>query len=231
MPVIIEGKSANELFVKIAREMIKNGHENDPRGLKTLEISDAWLILTDPKNSTVTLLSRDINYRYLQGEMLWYKSGSLFMKDIVKFSEFWRHLADPNGTVNSNYGFIVNVEKWNGISQFGWCVKKLLADINTRQAIINYNMPRYKYEGNKDFVCTISQQFLFRKGKLDCITLMRSNDLIYGLTYDLLWFTELQIKLAEILNVPLGLYNHYDASLHVYERHFEMIKKIAEEKI
>jgi thymidylate synthase len=133
--------------------------------------------------------------------------------------------------VNSNYGFIVNVEKWNGISQFEWCVKRLLEDKNTRQAIINYNMPRYKYEGVKDLVCTISQQFLVRNEKLDCVTLMRSNDLIYGLTYDLPWFTNLQIKLAEIIDVPLGIYNHYDSSLHVYEQHFEMLTKIAKEQI
>jgi len=140
-------------------------------------------------------------------------------------------LANKDGTVNSNYGYLANIEKWHGKSQFAWCIDKLRDDINSRQALINYNQPRYKYEGNKDFVCTISQQFITRKGKLDSIVLMRSNDLIYGLTYDIVWFTGLQILLAEILDIAVGKYNHYAASLHVYQRHFKMLEDMAHRKL
>jgi len=231
MVTIIEGNSVNELFIKIAREMLKQDNVQVRRGMKILEIDDCWLILKNPLRYYCDLKSRDMSRKYMRGEMDWYESGSLFVKDIEKFSSFWSNLADPNGTVNSNYGWLTKVEKHNGISQFEWCIKRLKEDKYTRQAIMNYNQPKHKYEGVKDLVCTISQQFIMRNEKLDSIVLMRSNDLIYGLTYDIIWFCGLLENLCDILDIEVGRYHHYAASLHVYERHFDMLEKMASEDL
>jgi thymidylate synthase len=56
---------------------------------------------------------------------------------------------------------------------------------------------------------------------------MRSNDVIFGLTYDLPWFVRLQRLAAEAVGLPVGAYSHQASSLHIYERHFEMAKQIA----
>jgi thymidylate synthase len=231
MPTIIEADSADELFIKIAKEMQTNGVKRYVRGLNTIEINDAWLILNNPEKHYVELKEREMNYDYLLGETEWYASGSLRVEDIAKYSSFWNSLADPNGTVNSNYGFLINLEKHAGKSQFEWCYEALKKDKYTRQAIMNYNQPKHKYPGVKDFVCTISQTFIVREEALDSIVLMRSNDLIYGLTYDLPWFTQLQINMAGALKLPVGKYHHYDTSLHVYERHFDMLKAISEAEV
>lgn len=233
----ISGNDANELFVNIADSLLKNGEYSSPRGQRTIELRDVWLTLEDPKKSVVTLEARGLDMDYLTGEMEWYQSGSLDVKDIGKHSKFWFTLADPNGTVNSNYGFLAYKEKHNGRSQVEWCVSRLKSDRETRQAVINYNQPRHKYDDNKDFVCTLNQLFRIRTEPgdrwqeqwvfLDSTTMMRSNDLIYGLSYDLPWFTGVQQDIAEKVGVPLGSYNHFAASLHVYEKHFEMLEAIA----
>ena len=227
--ITISGQSVNEVFVKTAREMLTKNNITNRRGMKILELDDVWLILTNPKNNICSLEARDISYEYLNGEMDWYQSGNLNVDDIAKYSSFWKQLADSNGTVNSNYGWLTQVQKHSGISQFEWCIRRLKEDKYTRQAIMNYNQPCHKYEGVKDFVCTISQTFIVRNDKLDSIVLMRSNDLIYGLTYDIVWFTELLQEMSHILEIPIGLYKHYATSLHVYERHFDMLVKMADE--
>jgi len=61
---------------------------------------------------------------------------------------------------------------------------------------------------------------------------MRSSDLILGITYDIPAFTLMQeLMLLELnargLDLKLGRYMHVSNSLHVYERHFEMLDKIA----
>ncbi|MDO8623081.1 MAG: thymidylate synthase [archaeon] len=230
MVTLISGNDANELFVKIAKKFVSDKKENNPRGLLTWEISDAWIVLENPEQSIVSLPERNLNLEYLRAEEEWYESGDLKVDFISKYSKFWKNLADSNGTINSNYGFISKVEKWNGISQFEWCVKRLKEDPNTRQAIINYNQPRYKYEGNKDLPCTISSSFIKRNGKLDCITLMRSCDFIYGFSFDMPWFTKLQKEISTLTGIPIGKYYHYATSFHVYEKHFNMVKKISEAK-
>ena len=134
--------------------------------------------------------------------------------------------------VNSNYGYLAKHFKCNNyITQFGWCVQQLYEDPHSRRALINYNNPDHKYNGVKDFPCTISQQFYVRNNKLDSIVLMRSNDLIYGFCYDVPYFTLLQKEMAQKLNIKLGVYHHYAMSMHVYERHFNMITKISKETI
>lgn len=163
--------------------------------------------------------------------MDWYKSGSLNADDISKHSVFWDKLKDTNGTVNSNYGFLALVEKHAGKSQLEWCVDKLREDPETRQAVINYNQPRHKYQGNKDFVCTLNQLFRKENDRLNSRVFMRSNDLIFGLSYDLPWFTYIQERVADSVGLEVGKYFHYAASLHVYEKHFKMLEEIANESI
>jgi thymidylate synthase len=60
---------------------------------------------------------------------------------------------------------------------------------------------------------------------------MRSNDVIFGLTYDMPWFLFLLQEVCKATDQKPGAYAHYAASLHVYERHFKMLEDIAEEKI
>lgn len=226
----IKGKDINELFINIAKKLIKNGKIRNVRGLKTLELNDAWLELDDTKNVVCSLKSRNLSLDYLKKEMAWYKSGNVNVSGIMKASQFWKHIANDNGTVNSNYGKLALKDIFSGKSQYAWCFEKLQEDKYTRQAIINYNQPIHKYSGNKDFVCTISQQFVVRNEKLDNIVLMRSNDLIYGLSYDIVWFNYLLTNLCKLLKIKSGKYYHYANSLHVYSKHFLMLENIAKEK-
>jgi len=112
--IILRGKTANELFVNIAQEMLASGKSSCPRNLKTLEICDAWLILENPAESIVTLPERNLNLNYLNSELEWYKDGSLDIHQIKAASSFWSKLADTNGTVNSNYGVLALKQKWSG---------------------------------------------------------------------------------------------------------------------
>ena len=227
MVVHMHGETADDLFVDAAQKILKYGKKVKPRDLETIEVLDAWLTLEDPTKAVVMLPQRNISVEYLTAELAWYKSGSLQAADIGKNASMWNRIANPDGTVNSNYGYLALHEQHNGKSQYDWCVDRLREDPDSRQAVINYNQPRHKYEGNKDFVCTLSQQFRIRDGALESVTMMRSNDLIFGLTYDLPWFTSLQVRMAEELGVRVGRYQHYDQSLHVYERHYGMLEEIA----
>lgn len=228
MVYVIEGNSADELFVKASRELLKNGTYVNPRAQKTLELQNVWLTLNDASKSIVELPERGINKKYLHGELEWYKSGSLNVKDIAKYSKFWNKIANPDGSVNSNYGFFAFYQKNNGLNQYDWVVNSLKKDPDSRQAVINYNQPKHKYLNNKDFVCTLSQQFRrSNSGTLDSIVNMRSNDMIFGLTYDLPWFTYLQNRVSDDCGIGLGKYHHIAQSFHVYEKHFEMLESIA----
>lgn len=230
----IEGKDANELFINLAKAMLTRGHKSNPRGLATIELQDAWLVLKDTSMCVCTLKSRAISKQYLNAEINWYLNGSYSIQDIAKASKFWYRIADENGNVNSNYGAIAFREVVNkeGDNQVDWCARVLESDKDSRQAIINYNQPKHKIVGTKDFVCTIAQLFRIVNDELKMNILVRSNDMIYGLTYDMPFFCLVQHELLARLSktyphLQPGEYNHYAASMHVYEKHFKMLAAIA----
>ncbi len=227
----IVADNANDLFIKASRLLLKQGLKRVTRDLETLETPDEiCLTLTDPAKSLITLPPRhpDLKkYQYLEAELKWYLSGSLEVAPILPYSGFWKQICNDNQTVNSNYGHYAFFQKTKGLSQFDWCLEKLKKDPYSRQAVINFNQPFHKYPGNKDFVCTMGQQFIFRQGRLDSVVWMRSNDLIYGTTFNLPWFAYLHQRMAETLGTPLGKYSHIASTLHVYEKHYSLLQALA----
>jgi len=230
----IIASNANDLFVALANRILKEGIVSKPRNLKTIEINNVMLILTNPKKSFCNLEARAASKSYLAGEIAWYMGGSYDVSEIAKSSKFWLDLADKNGKIQSNYGLITFREKSGDFkNQFYWCLKVLAKDKNSRQAIININQPRHKKFKTKDFPCAIAQTFRIIDNELHCNVFIRSNDMIFGLTYDMPWFTLVQwMLLKELKNhhypdLKLGHYNHFACSMHVYERHFKMLKDIA----
>jgi thymidylate synthase len=230
-PYVIEATNINNAFILVARALLKDGTRSKPRGMETIEIRNAWIEISEPGDGICTLTSRNTNTSYIEEEKKWYLSGSPFAKDIEHASKFWNKLVDRNGTINSNYGKLVMVDKYNGISQFEWCEDSLKSDPDTRQAVMNYNQPQHKYTGNRDFPCTVSQSFRGRGEHLDTLVHMRSNDIILGFTNDAPFFIYLQKLMAEKIGLKPGPYSHIAESLHVYERHFDMIEKIAAEEL
>ena len=60
---------------------------------------------------------------------------------------------------------------------------------------------------------------------------MRSNDLILGTATDVAFFCLLQQQMLKHLqlyypNLKMGSYTHIVHSLHIYERHFELVKEM-----
>src|SRR5215813_13345269 len=82
---------------------------------------------------------------------------------------------------------------------------------------------------SNDVPCCCSLQFLLRDGKLNLIAHMRSNDLFTGFWYDVFFFTMLQELLARELNVPLGWYQHFAGSFHLYEKDYPAAERILTE--
>ena len=230
----IKGKDVDEVVYKASKALL-NAPEESPRGLKTKELVVPKLIIEDPRLCVMTNPGRKLSKRYLAAEMDWYNSGQKSIEGIKEYSSMWEKIADKNGEVNSNYGEIVHHQELPNFdgSQYDWVIKQLMNDRESRQAIINYNQPKHKSETN-DFVCTIGTNYLIRDNKLVGITYMRSNDLIYGFSYDFPFFSNLQQDIHKQLTIvypdlELGENIHIPSSLHVYERHFGMLEKIVTE--
>ena len=108
----------------------------------------------------------------------------------------------------------------------------MCSDNDSRRAVIHIRSPQDSILAHKDVPCTLTLQFFLRNDKVHMVTSMRSSDLILGIAYDVPAFTLFQellaLQLSKRLNKPIGLgdYTHISNSLHIYERHFEMVEQI-----
>jgi thymidylate synthase len=125
-------------------------------------------------------------------------------------------------------------------SQWAIAAGTLIDDPDSRRAVLLINNPEDEYvarmNGSKDVPCTLSLQFFVRENKLELHAVMRSNDVVWGMPYDVFSFTLFQeLMMLELRQHPrfkdleLGPYHHTAGSLHLYERHFGDAKKIVEE--
>jgi len=210
------------------------------RNLKTKEILGLQII---PKAELYSAPSRSLvnnskAAKYVLEELVWYLNGSLKAKDIEHASQFWNRLADEDGNINSNYGYITiwrelpeyTTEKTGlnaGITTgINWVIDELRMDASSRKAIIMYNTPDYYYNQNKDFVCTISQQFFIRQEKLYTIVNIRSSDAIRGLSFDIPWWSFLSQIIANTLGVEYGQMIINIGSGHIYKEHYTLVHEM-----
>ena len=218
--------SFSKTFIDIIKHINAEGTESQPRDLKVREVSLADFDI-NPAMPIADFPDRKFNWKYLAGELAWYLHRDSNIDYISKYSGMWSTLTNPDSNeVNSNYGnLVINDE------QFSWVIESLKKDLNSRQAIMFFNQPKFQFEGNKDFVCTMYANFFVRNNTLMMKLQMRSNDIFYGLTFDAPFFSFLMQSVYKILvkdypELKLGYYFHYADNLHFYEKHFELAEKI-----
>lgn len=218
-----------------------------PRGQPVREILDYTFKVLNPVAESIVTRDKERNKviaSYTAKENELYNSGTNRVEDFAKASKFWNKLANPDGTVNSAYGYLIwknashgNPYYENGPSKdtneafrtdgmrtpWEWSVESLKKDKDTRQAIMRFSLPEHFWHGNKDFTCTTHGNWLIRENKLHFSVVMRSNDLMRGLAYDLSWFVSLMDKMVEELKptypeLQKGTYTHTAHSMHIYEK-------------
>ena len=218
-------------FIDTIIDIESDGDVSQPRDLKVKELQFGHIAI-DPTRPIADFEARGFNWKYLAGEMAWYLKKDRDVDYIGQFSGFWSNITNPNtNEINSNYGSLVFNKE-----QFGWAVDSLLKDKNSRQAIMFFNQPKFQFEGNKDFVCTMYANFFIRNNKLNMKIQMRSNDIFYGLTFDAPFFSFLHQSVYLILkdqysDLELGVYHHFADNIHFYERHFELAEEIKSNRI
>ena len=194
----------------------------DKTGVKTIEMIGACF---EANHSSIF---GDINEEYIQRELDWYKSMSLYVDDIPGITPaIWKQVASTEGKINSNYGWAIYSED-NGL-QYLNVLDELKKNPNSRRAVMIYTRPTmwtdYNHNGMSDFMCTNAVQYMIRDDQLVAVVQMRSNDVVFGYRNDYAW----QKYVADMLTVDLGLdvepkiiWNV--GNLHVYERHFDKVK-------
>jgi len=220
-------ESFDELQSWVLSSLLTEGHQTKPRGLETLELFPVTFTLTQPRNRCVANPERRWNMPLAIGEFCWHVSGSNKLQFIEYYAKRWREFAEDGSTIRGScYGHRIFSQPSDCRSQWQQIVEVLRADPQSRRAVLNFQERTEDLVNEKDVPCASTMQFFVRNSRLHAIASMRSNDAIWGLPYDVFLFTMFQELLASELGLPLGTYTHTVGSLHLYERHFDLARRI-----
>ena len=216
------------ITIEAVREYFKSELKNknftiDRTGAKTIEMIGASFIADEEA------IFGKPNDDYIDAEIEWYDSQSTNINDIPYGDEppkAWQYSANEHGEINSNYGHLIWSEKY--YNQFEQVINELEENPDSRRASMIYTRPsiwkEYNENGKNDFICPNSVTYYDRDSKLHAVVQMRSNDVIFGYRNDYAWQSYVLHQLAWELHMDAGDIHWQVQNLHVYERHFDLVK-------
>ena len=206
----------------------------DRSGQKTIELIGASFLADQPA------IFGEPNDSYIEIEKAWYESQSTnvnWMADTYNRNvpKCWLSSANKFGEINSNYGHLIYSDKYH--HQYGQVLDELLANPDGRRATMIYTRPsiwmEYNEDDKNDFICTNAVTYYIRDNCLQCVVQMRSNDVVFGYKNDYAWQLYVLEQLVKDYNdcrekttpiITAGDIIWQVQNLHVYERHFHLVK-------
>jgi thymidylate synthase len=205
----------DDLLVKVFPKILRNGQRVKASKGWNRELSGVVLELRNPLARLSRTETKGTVFSCL-GETLWYLARSNELEFIKYYISIYGRFAEPDGTIHGAYGPRLFGMR-TGVNQIDNVIKLLGRKASSRQAVIQLFNAEDLLEDYNDIPCTCTMQFFVRKGSLQLVVHMRSNDAFLGLPHDVFAFTFIQELIARSLKLKLGTYKHMVGSLHIYD--------------
>jgi thymidylate synthase len=214
----------NDIRQHFIAELASKNFTEDRSGGKTIELLGASFLADE------SAIFGKPNKEYIDAEIAWYELQSTNINDIYlgekEPPQAWKMTANEHGEINSNYGYLIWSEKYQ--CQYERALDELDSNPDSRRASMIYTRPsiwiEYNENGKNDFICTNSVSYYIRDNALHCVVQMRSNDVMFGYRNDWAWQDYVLRHLANDLETEVGDIHWQVQNLHVYARHFHMVK-------
>ncbi|MCL4808841.1 MAG: thymidylate synthase [Thermoanaerobaculia bacterium] len=220
---VFEGMSADEAWTAAADRLLHDtdADRQDSRCGATRELLHVGLVIRNPRQRWVVSRRPAPNPAFAIAESLWILAG----RNDAAFPNFWNPLLPKfqgeHPTYHGAYGH--RLRHAFGLDQIERAYAALASSPTTRQVVLGIYHPALDLPSedgapvSEDVPCNVCSLLKVREGKLEWVQVMRSNDLIRGLPYNIVQFTTLQEVMAGWLGLEVGTYTHISDSLHVYE--------------
>lgn len=231
----IMSNNMDDLVVQGIKNILDQGVRVSAKSKYCLQSYNVSYTLTNPLDRVFTL-RQPHSVRYLCRELLSFFKGSLKVSDgLSNASKFWEKIADKNGNINSNYGYYVfhiKLPEAHNQTQYDWVVSCFEEDLDTRQALINISQINHKTSDVLDFPCTLGLQFYIIDQHFCCEVYSRSTDVIWGLPYDMGFFSFLTELLYKDIKRIISIKNKVNLKLGYVRMNtcFTQIYDITKEK-
>jgi thymidylate synthase len=220
-----KGDSFAELYYEML-EVASSEHVQiaDSRLGPVKDHGPAYYELSPQASRLAYLKERNINPFFALAEFASMVNGSNRLRPFQFFLSSYHKYSDDGETLHGAYGF--RLRHYFGRDQLEDAIRLLADEPTTRRAVLTIWAPDDLVTNSKDLPCHTTIYLKIRHTALDLTALNRSNDVYFGVPYDILVFYLLQLYISERLGCEVGTQRHFVDSFHLYEINFKNVESI-----
>ena len=224
-------RDVDEALPTLAEYLLQSGYRRPSRVGDTQELTFQHFTINKPLNREITTPHRKANIAAQIAETMWVLSGRNDVEWLSDYLPRAAEFSDDGVTWRAGYG--PRLRQWRSGMGAGYqdqlenVIAALRQDPTTRRAVMSIWDPAQDYVDCKDVPCNNWLHFLARDGVLDLHVAIRSNDLVWGWSgiNQFEWSVLLEI-VAAYTELKPGRIHYSVSSLHIYERHWKMARKL-----
>lgn len=226
----------------LVKLVLENGVRKKSRtGVDTLSYFGAFYRV-DLSNGFPLLTTKQMMWKSLLYEVLWYLSGDDHIRNLREHTKIWDAWADENGNLQTAYGrywrrypvpeksaalgeeifvnesnpFVKKEEKGSlTFDQIGWVIDQIKNHPESRRMVVNAWHPANAVV-SKLPPCHYTFTFNVSDGKLNCHLTQRSGDIALGIPFNLAAYSLLTQIIAQDAGLEVGYFAHTIVDAHIY---------------
>lgn len=222
----------DEVYQEVIGNIMNNGIEelNKRTGRKTKSLPGITFQIDIEKDGFPVLTLRKQPLKSPIAEQCWFIQGTKDLTFLQKYTKIWNAFIEKDGTIPAAYGY--RWRKTFAKDQLFEVIKMLKLDPSSRHGVVitwDPNDDGFLGTTKKNVPCPYTFTLNIIGGRLHMHNIIRSNDSILGLPFDVFGFALLQCMIAQEVGVRPGIYTHSVSNCHIYDNHyfaaFEMLKR------
>lgn len=172
--------------------------------------------------------TKKVHLKSIIYELLWFLKGDTNVKYLQENGvSIWDEWADDNGNLGPVYG--AQWRSWKGADgkvadQISDVINQIKNNPDSRRLIVSaWNVTEISEMALAP--CHAMFQFYVAGGKLSLQLYQRSADVFLGVPFNIASYALLQMMVAQVCGLALGEFVHTFGDVHIYNNHFEQVKK------
>lgn len=172
--------------------------------------------------------TKKVHLRSIIHELLWFLKGDTNITYLKENGvSIWDEWADENGDLGPVYG--AQWRSWLGadgqtIDQISDVIQQIKTNPDSRRLIVSaWNASEISKMALAP--CHAMFQFYVADGKLSLQLYQRSADVFLGVPFNIASYALLTMMVAQVCGLQVGEYIHSFGDVHIYQNHFEQVKK------
>ncbi|AKK71528.1 thymidylate synthase [Chryseobacterium gallinarum] len=215
-------------YLDLLQHILDNGTDKTDRtGTGTRSVF-GYQLRYDLSKGFPLVTTKKVHLKSIIYELLWFLKGDTNIKYLKDNGvSIWDEWADENGDLGPVYG--AQWRSWIGadgkiVDQITEVIDQIKKNPDSRRLIVSaWNVAEIPNMALAP--CHALFQFYVADGKLSLQLYQRSADVFLGVPFNIASYALLLMMVAQVCELEVGDYVHSFGDVHIYNNHFEQVKK------